>query len=93
MIWRRRRRTDKDEASRFKLRDNDEVEADIRRALEDNAERRGKIEAEARTGDEMVEEALEGETRRRERRHGSGWRRRLWRRRPRRPNGGRSRRT
>ena len=34
--------------------------------LEDEAERRGVLKAEARTGEEMAEEALEGETRGRE---------------------------
>ena len=39
---------------------------ELRRALEAKAERRGIIKAEARTREEMAEEALEGETRRRE---------------------------
>ena len=54
------------EALRFDLRSKGEVEAYLRRALESNAERRWIIKAEARTGDEMAEEALEWETRRRE---------------------------
>ena len=36
--------------------------AEIRRAMEDEAERKGIIEAEARTGEEMEEESLEDET-------------------------------
>ena len=58
--------TDKAKASRFELRSKGEVEADIRRAMEAEAERRDITKAESRTGEEMAEEALEGETTRRE---------------------------
>ena len=54
------------EASRFELRAKGEVEAELRRAMEAEAERTGIIEAETKTGEEMAEEALERETRRRE---------------------------
>ena len=39
---------------------------ELRRDLEAEVERRGIIEADVRTGDEMAEDSLEGETRRRE---------------------------
>ena len=42
------------------------VEEDLRRDMEADAERRGIIEADASNGEEMAEEALEGDTRRRE---------------------------
>ena len=47
-------------ASRFNLKDKGEIKAELRRALEAEAERRGIIESEASTGEEIVEEALEG---------------------------------
>ena len=50
----------------FDLRAKGKVKAELRRALEVEAERRGIIEAEVITGDEMAEEELERETRRRE---------------------------
>ena len=43
-----------------------DVTPTLRRALESKAERRGVIEAEESTGEEMMGESLEGETRRRE---------------------------
>ena len=57
---------DEAELSRFDLIDKGEVKAELRRALEDEAESRGIIEAEERTREEMAKEALEGKTRRRE---------------------------
>ena len=48
------------------LRDKGGVKADLRRVLEAKAKRMGVIKAEARTREEMAEEALYGETRRRE---------------------------
>ena len=42
------------------------VEAELRRAMEAEAEKRGIIEARERTGEEMLEETLEGETRMRD---------------------------
>ena len=49
----------------FKLRAKGGVEAEIRRSLESEAERRGVIEDEARTGKYMAKESLEGGTKRR----------------------------
>ena len=54
------------ELSRFDLIDKGEVKAELRRALEDEAESRGIIEAEERTREDMAKEALEGKTRSRE---------------------------
>ena len=48
----------------LQLRDKGEVKAELRRALESKAERRGTIEADVRTGMEMAEKSLEGDTRR-----------------------------
>ena len=45
---------DEANASRFELRSKGEVEADLRRALDAEAERRGVIEAEERTVKEMA---------------------------------------
>ena len=50
---------------RFKLRDKEEVKAELRRELEAKSERRGIIEADPRTEEEMVEGPLEGDTKRR----------------------------
>ena len=47
------RLTDKAEALRFNLRANGGVKAELRRELENKAERRGTIEAEARTEEEV----------------------------------------
>ena len=59
------RLTDEAEASRFEIRAKGEVKVELRRALEADAERRGVNEYEGRTGEEMAEEALEGETNKR----------------------------
>ena len=52
--------TGKSEASSFDLRAKGEVEAYLKRALEAKAERRGIMEAETSTREEIVEEALDG---------------------------------
>ena len=46
------------EASRFELRSKEEVDVGLKRLLEAKAKRRGIIEAETRTGEDMAEEAL-----------------------------------
>ena len=48
------------EASRFELRAKGEADVNLRRELEAYCERKGIIEAEARTQEEMKEKALEG---------------------------------
>ena len=53
-------------ALRFELRVNREVEAELSKVIYAEVESRVIIEAEARTREEMAEEALEGETRRRD---------------------------
>ena len=52
-------------AFRFELKAKGGLEAELRRSLEAKAEMRGIIEAKERTKEEIAEEALEGETRRR----------------------------
>ena len=52
--------------STLEIRAKGESDADLRRALEADAEMRGIIEAKERTREEIAEEALEGETRKRE---------------------------
>ena len=53
------------EVSRFKIRAKGEVDVELMRALDAKSERRGILEAEARTREQMAEEALEGDTKRR----------------------------
>ena len=49
------RLTDEAKALRFNIRAKGEFKVDLRRLLDSKVERRGVIEAEARTGEEMAE--------------------------------------